>query len=457
MKIRNKLTYQFVGIVASVLLFASIAIYILFSQFRERDFYIRLNEKAVATAKLLLETNDVDETLLKLIDKNLLGILPQERVIIINQNGTVIYKTDDEQVINLSDKLISDIKQNKTLRFTRDDFEFIGIVYNYNNVNYTVIAGAHDKYGFRKLRFLGVTLLLILAISLLVVYLSGWIYAGRALQPISQIIKEVESFSVAKLDNRIDEGNGQDELSQLAKTFNKLLEQIEEAFKAQRSFVGNASHELRNPLSLIRGQIEVSLLKDREKSDYRKTMESVLEDINRLTSISNRLLSLAQVSGVATIDPVKPIRIDELLMQVQAELLEGIPEYKVAISFEQVFENEASLTVSGNERLLKIAFFNLMENGCKYSNDHSCKVDIGIEDSNIIIHFKDEGLGIPEEDLKNIFEPFYRSKNAFDRKGHGIGLSLVDRIIKLHKGTVSIVSTLSVGSTFSIKLPTYKF
>ena len=95
MQIRNKLTYQFVGIVASVLLLASLTIFILFAQFREREFYMRLNEKAVATAKLLVDENNVDAALLKLIDKNLRGVLPQDKIIIFDASGNEMYNTDD--------------------------------------------------------------------------------------------------------------------------------------------------------------------------------------------------------------------------------------------------------------------------------------------------------------------------------------------------------------------------
>jgi signal transduction histidine kinase len=453
MQIRNKLTYQFVGIVAGVLLLATLTIFVLFAQFREREFYLRLNEKATATAKFLVDENDVDATLLKLIDKNLRGILPQEKVIIFDSSGKEIYNTDDEKKIKVSNELLTNIRQQKEVHLKQGEFEILGLSYNYTNNNYIIVAAAIDIYGIRKLNFLSGVLTLVFIISIAAVYFSGWIYSGRALQPISRVVREVDSISVSNLNARVDEGNGQDEIAQLAKTFNKMLERIEAAFNAQRAFVGNASHELRNPLSVIRGQLEVALLKDRQKADYKKTLESLLEDINHLTIISNRLLSLAQVSGAGLIDPKNEIRIDDLLLEVRSELIASIPEYTVTISFESVLENEDSLLFHGNERLLKIAFFNLAENACKYSPDHSCMVDIGAEEKKIVIRFSDKGVGIPAEDLKNIFEPFYRARNVIDRKGHGIGLSLVEKIVKLHGGTIEVDSTEKRGSVFTVKLP----
>lgn len=453
MQIRNKLTYQFVGIVASVLLLASLMIFILFAQFREREFYLRLNEKAVATAKLLVDENNVDAALLKLIDKNLRGVLPQEKVIIFDASGKEIYNTDDEKTIKVPAGLITKIKLQKEVHLKQDDFEMLGLSYNYNNNNYIIVAAAIDIYGLRKLKFLSGVLMVVFLISIGAVFFSGWIYSGRALQPISQVIKEVDSISITNLNARVGEGNGQDEIVQLAKTFNKLLERIEAAFNAQRAFVGNASHELRNPLSVIRGQLEVALMKPRDKKEYIETLQSLLEDINHLTIISNRLLSLAQVSGAGLIDPKNEMRIDELLLDTREELLQSTPEYNINISFENSIENDDSLLFHGNERLLKIAFFNLMENGCKYSPDHSCLVDIGAEKENIVIRFSDKGAGIPAEDLKHIFEPFYRGKNVIDRKGHGIGLSLVDKIVRLHGGSIAVDSTVKKGSVFTVKLP----
>jgi signal transduction histidine kinase len=453
MQIRNKLTYQFVGIVASVLLLATLTIYILFAQFRQREFYLRLNEKAVATAKLLVDENNVDAALLKLIDKNLRGVLPQEKVIIFDASGTKIYNTDDEKKISVSTALIENIRQQKEVRLKQGEFEILGLSFNYNNNNYIIVAAAIDIYGLRKLKFLSGVLIIVFLISIATVYFSGWIYSGRALQPISKVVSEVDSISVNNLNARVDEGNGQDEIAQLAKTFNKMLERIEAAFNAQRAFVGNASHELRNPLSVIRGQLEVALFKPREKKEYIATLQSLLEDINHLTIISNRLLSLAQVSGVGLMDPKNEIRIDDLLLEVRDELIRSIPEYTVTISFESELENDDSLLFHGNERLLRIAFFNLMENACKYSPDHSCLVDIGAEEKSISIRFSDKGVGIPADDLKNIFQPFYRAKNVIDRKGHGIGLSLVEKIVRLHGGTVAVNSIEKRGSVFTVKLP----
>jgi len=453
MQIRNRLTYQFVGIVASVLLLASLTIYVLFAQFRERDFYLRLNEKSIATAKLLLDENKVDAALLKLIDKNLRGTLPQEKILVFDSSGKMLYTTDDEKKIVVSANLLKTIATEKELHFKQDEFELLGLNYRHAGKDYSIVVAAIDIYGLRKLQFLSGVLLVVFIISIAVVYFTGWIYSGRALRPISKVINEVGNISVSNLNARVHEGNGQDEIAQLANTFNKMLERIEAAFNAQRAFVGNASHELRNPLSIIRGQLEVALLKDREKKEYKKTLESLLEDINHLTIISNRLLSLAQVSGVDLIDPKNEIRIDDLLLEVRSELIAGIPEYNVNISFESVLENEDGLIFQGNERLLKIAFFNLMENACKYSPDHSCLIDIGEENKKIVVRFSDKGVGIAADDLKSIFEPFYRGKNVLDRKGHGIGLSLVDKIIRLHDGVVTVDSTEKRGSVFTVKLP----
>ncbi len=453
MQIRNKLTYQFVGIVATVLLVATITIFVLFVEFRKRDFYMRLNDKAIATANLLLEDNIVDAATLKLIDQNLRGALPQEKVIIFNSFAEKIYSTDDDNKFTTTENLLKKIRAQKEIRFTQGDYEWLGLFYKFENRDYIILAAAMDIYGFRKLNFLGFSLVAVYIGMLIAVYFFGWTYAGRALKPISKVVSEVSRISVNNLNARVGEGNGQDEIAQLAKTFNKRLERIESAFNAQRSFVGNASHELRNPLSIIRGQLEVALLRPREKKEYIETLQSLLEDINHLTIISNRLLSLAQVSGVGLIDPKNEIRIDDLLLEVRDELLLSVPEYVINISFESDFENEDIFLFHGNERLLRIAFFNLMENACKYSPDHSCKIDIGSEEKKVVIRFSDKGVGIPAEDLKNIFEPFYRARNVLDRKGHGIGLSLVEKIVKLHGGSIVVDSTEKKGSAFTMKLP----
>lgn len=121
--------------------------------------------------------------------------------------------------------------------------------------------------------------------------------------------------------------------------------------------------------------------------------------------------------------------------------------------FEKENENDTSVSVDGNEYLLKTAFINLMENGCKFSSANEVMVTISFDERNVIINFTDNGVGISDEDLANIFTPFYRGKNKMFAGGNGIGLPLTQKIIALHKGKISVASQKNKGTTFTIQLP----
>ena len=266
-------------------------------------------------------------------------------------------------------------------------------------------------------------------------------------------MSEVDAIGVSNLDVRVTEGNGKDELARLSQTFNKMLERLEVAFKTQKNFIANASHELRTPLTVITGQLDVIMMRKRNNEDYRKTISSVLEDIKNLNHISNRLLLLAQTSSEFSEADFSAMRIDDILWQARKEILKRHENYKVHLNFSEIFDDELKLTINGNELLIKTALGNLIDNGCKYSGNHTSEILIDHENNHVIMHFSDNGIGIPEDEINMIFQPFYRAKNAIGIRGHGIGLSLADKIIGLHNGNIKVRSEVSKGTEFTLSLP----
>jgi signal transduction histidine kinase len=271
--------------------------------------------------------------------------------------------------------------------------------------------------------------------------------------PISNVLKQVDKITITSLDMRVNEGNGTDEIAQLAITFNKMLERLESSFEVQRSFVSNASHELRTPLTSIKGNIEVSLLKPRENNEYQDILRSTLEDTQNLIELSNRLLDLAKANSDISEISIHKTRVDELIWQTRDWLVERKQDYNVHISFDESVYQDNKLNLLGNEHLFKTAIANLMDNGCKYSPDKSVEVILSVEDDLIVIDFIDKGIGIHSDDLENIFQPFYRASNARVVAGHGLGLSLTDRIVKIHKGHLTITSEVNKGTTVRIGVP----
>jgi signal transduction histidine kinase len=269
----------------------------------------------------------------------------------------------------------------------------------------------------------------------------------------NNVVRQVSGISASNLNMRVDEGNGRDEISQLAKTFNDMLNRIEQSFITQKKFIDNASHELRTPLTAISSQLEVTLMNDRNAEDYKYCLQSVQEDIRSMINLTNQLLMLARADTVGASASLMDIRLDELLWQARADLIKANSDYKIQIILSEEIDDEKALTVKGYDSLLRNAIKNLMDNGCKYSADKKIIITLLTEPNYTVIRFIDQGIGIPAEDLKQVTQPFYRGQNASSYSGHGIGLSLVEKIIQLHHFELAIKSELNVGTTVEIRIP----
>ncbi|MBW3545972.1 MAG: HAMP domain-containing histidine kinase, partial [Bacteroidetes bacterium] len=189
------------------------------------------------------------------------------------------------------------------------------------------------------------------------------------------------------------------------------------------------------------------------QEEYTNLLNSILEDAERLKSLSNGLLELAQAEADKMAIRMSPVRIDEALFTAQRDIMKPNPERSVEISFAELPEEESALIIMGNEGMLRTLFLNLLENACKFSSDHKASVTIRFMNLGVQLSFEDNGPGIPEEEHAKIFMPFYRTENTRSYHGHGLGLSICSRIVKLHGGSISVASTMGQGSNFMVKLP----
>ena len=451
MKIRLKLTLLFGVVVAAILLIFSFSIYYFYSLFREIEFYERLKDKAFETVELLTEVKTIDQGILKIIDKHDLTTLYGEEVIMFDLNFNTMYKSGEEY-LHFPQSLLKEIFAKKEIRLRNGDRETIGVLVQEGKNSYIVVVSAIDKFGYSKLDNLILILSIGWSLSVGLVFLIGYFFSENALHPISVVIKQVDKITASNLNTRVDEGNGKDEIAQLGKTFNNMLNRIEDAFIMQKNFVSNASHELRTPMTAISGQIEVALMQKRSEEEYQKTMLSILEDVRKLTKMTNGLLELAKISSDEYGFRPEKQRIDDLIWQTRSDLLKKHPDFTVKVDFENFPEEEDNLYILGKENLLMTAFINLMENACKFSTNKTVNVLIIIFFNKIQILFMDNGIGISKEDLPFIFQPFYRSSQTRKVSGYGVGLSIVERIIRLHKGIIEVNSAENVGTIFTVTL-----
>jgi signal transduction histidine kinase len=259
-------------------------------------------------------------------------------------------------------------------------------------------------------------------------------------------MSQVEDISPQDLSKRLQETQQPDEIGKLITIFNRMLTRIENGFSLQRTFVANVSHELKNPLTKITSQLEVTLLKDRDKEEYQTLIQSVLEDIKELNQLSNSLLELARLNRDESSFSMNRIRLDEILWEVR-ESVQGLDSaYQVLVDINELPEDESRLYINGNQHLLKTAIRNVVENACKFSAERKAFVSLRCDANILAIHVSDRGPGIAKEDLGQVFQPFFRADATSKTKGYGIGLSLSQRIISLHRGEMTIESKVGEGT-----------
>ncbi|WP_128544634.1 HAMP domain-containing sensor histidine kinase [Larkinella soli] len=452
MNIRTRLTVLFALLVGSIILLFSLTIYYLFDQYREREFYDRLHQKAITTVQLLEDVPEVTEEMLRRIEVNYMALY-RGHVTIYQTDNRILYTTDSKPEI-VSPQFLEQVRNGREIFQRNGELEMLGVRYiDHRKQVLVVVATAIDRYGFSKLEWLREILLISWLSSMVIVLLAGWFFAGDALKPVSDIIDQVNAISATNIHARLRIGRARDELAKLAATFNEMLNRLEDAFILQKNFVSHASHELRTPLTVMMGQVDVALMQPRSEAEYRQVLEGVLEEGKKMNNLVNGLLELAHANSDAATISFRPVRVDELLWHGRALLTQKNPEYHIEIEYEQLPENEEDLIVLGEEALLQMAFQNLMENGCKYSHDHRIVITLVAENDHIRLNFTDHGTGIPPDDLPHLFEPFFRSEITSGVSGHGIGLALTHRIITIHKGQIDIESTLGQGTTVRVALP----
>ena len=288
-------------------------------------------------------------------------------------------------------------------------------------------------------------------ITAAVTLLSGilaYFVSGRALKPLRSFTSQVEQVQLNNLaDMRIDE-DAISEFRQLSRSFNQMLERLNNAFAAQRQFTGNAAHELRTPLALMQAQLE---LFSAEHPDVRPETAEFLtllrEQTERLTQMTKTLLEMSNLQQVARNEQLQLAPMVEEIFTDLAPLAE-----QRSISLEA--EGDAALT--GSDALIYRLLFNLTENAVKYNRPGgSVRVELAQGQEKCIIRVSDTGCGIPEEYQRSIFQPFFRVDKSRSREygGAGLGLSLVWEIADLHGGSVWVEESSDKGTTIAVELP----
>lgn len=453
MKIRNRLTLHYTLVTAVILVVFALIVFWSFEKNRSDEFFHVLKKEAITKANLFLE-NRVDAHTMQAIYLNNREIIDEVEVAVYDTTFHLLYHDAVQiDIIQETEEMIREVVRRKEIEFYIGPYQGIGILYPYAGETYVLTAAALDGDGYVQRTALAVILIFLCLSGIIICYAVGLHMAKSALKPVSEMVDEVERITEQNLDSRLEVVDPNDEIGELAITFNEMMDRIKKSFDAQKMFVSNVAHEIRTPLTSLAAEFELGLRRERTSDEYRKILSNALIDTERLNRLSAGLLDFAR----ANYDPgqikMKPRRVDEIVLDAMESVLSSHKDFTVDVIFEQEPETETQLSINGNEYLLKTAFVNLIVNNCKYSANKRSQVGISYFEDKIILRFSDTGIGIAPEDLEHLFTPFYRGRNKSFADGTGIGLALVHKIVTMHRGTVKVNSTPGEGTVFTVEFP----
>lgn len=322
----------------------------------------------------------------------------------------------------------------------------------YRDHNFTILVAYSLNELGDVLENLFAILLYMIPVALVLSVFGGLYLANKALGPVHEVTMRARKISAENLDQSIPRPRADDEIGRLVTTMNDMIRRLHNSFAQTRQFSSDASHELRTPLTIMRGEIELALRSEKTPEEYRRVLSSTLEEIVRLNSIIDNLLTLGKADQGVFDLKLEEVHLDDLIKDLydDSEMLAETKHITIEL------KKAEPVTIVGDKGRLRQLFLNLVDNAIKYTPDGG-HVAISVERRNgaALVEVADNGIGIPPQDLERIFDRFYRVDKARSREmgGTGLGLSIAKWIAELHRGKISVESELNKGSRFVVHIP----
>jgi heavy metal sensor kinase len=306
-----------------------------------------------------------------------------------------------------------------------------------------------DLAAIRRALFLALPLILALAGA------GGYWFAARNLAPLDSMAAQASRITGSNLNARLEIGDAAAELTTLAASFNELLTRIDESFEGMRRFVADASHELRTPIAVIRGEADVALANDRSAAEYREALAIILDESRRLSVLVDDLLNLARADAGSVKLRTQPFYWNDLLGECCRSMQSLAAARRIDLAY-RAAPDVSDIPFDGDEELLRRMTLNLLDNAIRYTPPGGrVSAELEARADGVLLRISDTGIGIPPEAAAHVFERFFRADKARSREngGFGLGLAIVKWIAESHRGVVELASQPGVGSVFTVTLP----
>lgn len=461
-KLRTKLTLFYAASITLLLSVAGALFYNLFSYQLDRDLRDELQERTAALrgylrfegdqATLVYDPTDPEEAFF-------VGTATRYYQIYDAVSGAMIVRSEQLQ------GLAFEYTPDEVRDLVRSSAPFTGIetdqvdlllhndlVRGPNGRSYLLQVGApltlHKSALSRSLHII----LWLLPSGMVLAILSGWWIAGRVLRPLESLSAAVREMSIFQLHKRLPLTGTGDELDQLGNTFNDMFGRLEKAVGQMKDFTTSISHELRTPLTALRGEAEVALVRAHTEEDYRRVLESQLEEFGKLSQMIDHMLTLARAEA----GQIKLARDHVNLSELALSLVEQMEIVAASKTITLAAKPDGEVIVVGDSGWLERLILNLLDNAIKFTPEGGrVEVSVRSQPGEAVLEVRDSGIGISIQALPHIFEPFYRGDPSRSKEfdGAGLGLSLVEWIVKEHQGRVSVESQPGQGSLFRVAIP----
>ncbi len=374
---------------------------------------------------------------------------------VIDQNGNWIYRSPHVAAAFPTLALPQQAPQNSHyFTYSAESISVRALIepIEVHGVRYTVQTGLTLTKTMAVLSNFRIQIFVLITVGLLVSSLAGYFMSRRALNPIAAIATEARRINDRHLDIRLPVPSAKDEISDLSRTLNQMLERIDKAFASVRAFTGNASHELRTPISLLRTEIEVALIRPRHADEYRGILSRLHRETVLMTHLIENLLSLARADGGAAVIALTPIRIGDLLRQTSQRWKNSMDQAMLNFTVDCP---QPEITVLADEQSILRLLSILLDNASKFTPPGgSVAMAASTAGDRIILSVRDTGIGIATDQFERIFDRFYRAVPLGEgtASGSGLGLALGKWIADCHGAKLRVESNPGAGSCFSFTL-----
>lgn len=460
--IRVRLALWYGGILGAVLVVLGVLFYVALARNLNADFNHSLQITAEAVGRYSLERRalllplNADDFFREINDPELFNDF--FRIFDASGNAEMRSKNHPKRLVPLTPEVLSHAIQGKTAFETflypgRNAIRLMTypIIKDGKLISVLQVGGSLQQVEevLARLRF---TLLLILPAALVLALAGGWFLADEALHPVDAMAQVARQISAGDLSRRVPVRPRQDELSRLAETFNMMIGQIEGSIQQIRQFSADASHELRTPLTILKGEVEIALRQAQTVEEFKQTLVSSLEEIDRMSRIVEDLFLLSKGDLGEERLEMEPVELASLMKDTVLQLELFAKGKKVALVLERTDES----AVIGDIYRLRELFLNLIENAIRYTPaEGRVAISVFSDRGEAVILISDTGIGIPKEELPRIFDRFYRSEQAraVHPKGSGLGLSICRWIVLSHHGKIEVESEPGRGTAFTLRFP----